>query len=100
MRMRCFSKSKPQDTRSDEDNGNYSPRLSETDRSRLRHYKRWQRRLEADPYKALFGDSEERLNGKGAKEWQWLNSYPPLWTIREMGVGENTDIKGSHQERE
>ncbi|PVI04443.1 hypothetical protein DM02DRAFT_177292 [Periconia macrospinosa] len=97
LRTRCFSKSQPQGMKSDEDDVNYSSRLSEDDRIRMRHYKRWQRRVEADPYKALFGASENWLNGKGDKDWQWLSSYSPLWTIRDMGVGENTDMNGSDE---
>jgi hypothetical protein len=60
----------------------------------LQHRQKWRRRFEQDPYKALFGASEDMLNGKGLKSWQSLVRWKcPKWLIDELGLGKLGDEK-------
>lgn len=62
---------------------------------RLKHYKLWKRKIEADPYKALFGASESMLNGKGLKYWR-SNGSIPEWLSREAKPDNGNKVKGGH----
>jgi len=62
---------------------------------RLANQKRmWKRKLDEDPYKALFGASEEMLKGNGLYYWmerekQELTRLFPKWMVREMDLDDN-----------
>lgn len=61
----------------------------------LQHYRKWRKRLQEHPYKALFGASEDMLRGKGLTDWEWVYKTFPRWMLREMDVkeGEQQDKK-------
>ncbi|KAF2684535.1 hypothetical protein K458DRAFT_418100 [Lentithecium fluviatile CBS 122367] len=91
LRARCFSKTNPSSAQhKDDDNGRPSG-MSNLEWMQLQHYRRWKRRFEEDPYKALFGASESMLTGKGLKDWGWVYKSFPKWVVDEMGVGKNGD---------
>lgn len=62
--------------------------MSNLEWMQLQQYRRWKRRFEEDPYRALFGASEDMLNGKGLKDWEWVHRTFPKWMVKEMGLGE------------
>ena len=93
LRARCFSKSKP-DSAQHKNDGNERPAgMSNLEWMRLQHHQRWKRRFEVDPYRALFGASEDMLNGKGLMNWKWVQRTFPKWMVDEMGLA------GSENER-
>lgn len=66
---------------------------------RQRHLRRyWRKRIEEDPYKALFGASEDMLRGRGLdayiqqqkemhkKSIEWVEKMVPKWVLEDMGV--------------
>jgi hypothetical protein len=68
--------------------------MSNLEWMQLQHYRKWRRRIEEDPYKALFGASEDMLNGKGLENWQWIKTFPK-WMVDEMGLGGVRDERDS-----
>lgn len=62
--------------------------MSNLEWMQLQRYRRWKRRFEEDPYRALFGASEDMLNGRGLRDWnkEWIWKTFPRWMVREMGV--------------
>lgn len=66
----------------------------------LQHYERWRKRLLDDPYKMLFGASNDMLSGKGLKDWEWIHKSFPKWMLQEMNVDEQPqEAKKAAQER-
>lgn len=37
-----------------------------------------------DPYNTMFGASNDMLNGRGLKDWEWISKTFPRWMMREM----------------
>lgn len=66
---------------------------------RQRHLRRWRKRIEEDPYRALFGASEDMLRGRGLEGYiqrqremhrrgmQWIEKTLPKWMLEDMGLG-------------
>ena len=52
----------------------------------LQHYERWRKRLLDDPYKTLFGASNDMLKGKGLGDWEWVYKTFPKWMLLEMDM--------------
>jgi len=95
LRARCFSKSSPESAQHREDGHDRPAGMSNLEWMQVQHYQRWKRRFEEDPYKALFGASEDMLSGKGLKNWQWVNKTFPKWMIEEMGLNEPRKARDS-----
>jgi hypothetical protein len=95
LRARCFSKSNLEFAQHNDDGKERPPGMSNLEWMQLQHYQRWKRRFEEDPYKALFGASEDMLSGKGLKNWQWVHKTFPKWMIEEMGLAESRGVKDS-----
>lgn len=65
---------------------------------RQRHLRRWRKRIEEDPYRALFGASEEMLKGRGLEGYierqremhrkglEWVHKSFPKWMLEDMGL--------------
>lgn len=62
----------------------------------LKHYNRWRKRVQEDPYKAIFGASSDMLNGKGLIDWEWINKSFPKWMLNEVDVSEPS--QGKHDQ--
>jgi hypothetical protein len=60
--------------------------MSNLEWMQLRHYEKWQKRLQEDPYKTLFGASNDMLSGKGLNNWDWVHNSFPKWMLRDMGI--------------
>ncbi|KAF2113377.1 hypothetical protein BDV96DRAFT_601541 [Lophiotrema nucula] len=89
LRSRCFSKSQARAAQhKDDDDARRPDDLSDLQWIQLQHYRRWKRRLQENPYRALFGASEDMLNGKGLKDWEWVSKAFPKWMLRDMGIDE------------
>ncbi|KAJ4363116.1 hypothetical protein N0V83_010236 [Neocucurbitaria cava] len=58
--------------------------MSSLEWMQLQHYKQWRKRLIEDPYNTMFGASNDMLNGKGLKDWEWISKTFPRWMLREM----------------
>jgi hypothetical protein len=65
--------------------------MSDLEWMQLQHYKKWKKRLQEHPYKALFGASEDMLKGKGLTDWEWVYKTFPKWMLKEMEVDEWAD---------
>jgi hypothetical protein len=64
--------------------------MSNLEWMQLQHYERWRKRLQKDPYKTLFGASNDMLSGKGLGDWEWIHKKFPKWMLTDMGVGGET----------
>tara|TARA_R110002003_G_scaffold64_12_gene6079 strand:- start:35518 stop:38844 length:3327 start_codon:yes stop_codon:yes gene_type:complete len=62
----------------------------------LQHYERWRKRLQEDPYKTLFGASNDMLSGKGLKDWEWVHKTFPKWMLRDMDVDETPQVSKNY----
>lgn len=92
LRSRSFSKSLPTSAQhKDEEDGKRPAGLSNLEWIQLQHYRRWRRRLHEDPYKALFGASNDMLAGRGLKDWDWVYKAFPKWMLKEMDFSEYTE---------
>jgi hypothetical protein len=56
----------------------------------LQHYEKWRKRLQEDPYKTLFGASNDMLSGKGLNNWDWIHNSFPKWMLKDMGLHEQS----------
>jgi hypothetical protein len=56
----------------------------------LQHLEKWQKRLQEDPYKTLFGASNDMLSGKGLNNWDWIHNSFPKWMLKDMGLHEQS----------
>ncbi|PSN69243.1 hypothetical protein BS50DRAFT_675438 [Corynespora cassiicola Philippines] len=89
IRTRCFSRSKPSSAQHKDDDDSKRPQgLTNLQWLQLQHYRRWKKRLQDDPYRALFGASEDMLKGKGLKDWHWVYKSFPKWVFEDQGDGE------------
>ncbi|CAO2652920.1 Nn.00g023310.m01.CDS01 [Neocucurbitaria sp. VM-36] len=87
LRTRCFSRTPPNSAKHEDDDGSKRPTgMSSLEWMQLQHYKQWRKRLMDDPYQAMFGASNDMLNGKGLKDWEWISKTFPRWMVREMGM--------------
>lgn len=59
----------------------------------LQHYDRWRKRIQDDPYRAIFGASNDMLSGKGLMGWEWVHKSFPKWMLNEMGVDDKLQVK-------
>lgn len=84
LRSRCFSKSQSNPAQHNDDEGERPAGLSSLEWIQLQTYRRWKQRLQEDPYRSLFGASNDMLSGKGLKEWEWVSKSFPQWMIKEM----------------
>ncbi|KAJ4291772.1 hypothetical protein N0V90_009667 [Kalmusia sp. IMI 367209] len=116
LRSRCFSKSKPTSARHNDepdntDNVGKKPEgMSKLEWMQQQHYKRWKRRIEENPYTALFGASENMLRGRGLiradpeGDWkrglEWVERTFPRWMVQEMGLGDKDKDKGVKNEKD
>ena len=79
--------------------------MSDLDWMRHRHLKRyWRRRIEDDPYKALFGASEDMLRGRGLEGYiqrqremhkkglEWVEKTFPKWMLEDMGLRDKDEF--------
>jgi hypothetical protein len=109
---RCFSKSSPALARhndeSDDHGGKKPEGMSDIDWMRQRHLRRWRKRIEEDPYRALFGASEDMLRGRGLEGYiqrqremhkkglDWVQKAFPKWMLEDMGLrdgGKSTGVE-------
>lgn len=67
--------------------------MSDLEWMQLKHYYRWRKRLQDDPYKAIFGASNDMLNGKGLIDWEWINKSFPKWMLNNTDVNEQSQGK-------
>ncbi|KAH5262007.1 hypothetical protein HBI72_102330 [Parastagonospora nodorum] len=94
LRTRCFSRS-PSKNAQHEDNGERKrpENMSNLEWMQLQHYERWRKRLQEDPYKTLFGASNDMLNGKGLMDWDWIHKSFPKWILNDMEVDDKPQEK-------
>ncbi|KAH7064017.1 hypothetical protein BKA63DRAFT_428124 [Paraphoma chrysanthemicola] len=91
LRTRCFSRTPQNLAQHEDDHGSKRPsNLTNLEWMQLQHYDRWRKRLQDDPYKTLFGASNDMLSGKGLGDWEWVHKTFPKWMLREMDVDETT----------
>ncbi|KAJ4360107.1 uncharacterized protein N0V89_000667 [Didymosphaeria variabile] len=112
---RCFSKSSPTSAQHNDErdkHGDEKPDgMSDLERMRQRHLQRWRKRIEADPYSALFGASEDMLRGRGLgryfekqremhrKGLEWVEKTFPKWMLEDMGLrGQDKEAKKENGE--
>ncbi|KAF2877406.1 hypothetical protein BDV95DRAFT_664122 [Massariosphaeria phaeospora] len=99
IRTRCFSRSQPTLAQyKDEDDGKRPTGLSNSDWLQVQHYRRWKRKFQEDPYRALFGASDDMLAGKGLKEWEWVYKSFPRWMVKDMKLNEWLEKLGGKAE--
>ncbi|KAF2636931.1 hypothetical protein P280DRAFT_521833 [Massarina eburnea CBS 473.64] len=92
---RCFSASKVKPASHKDDDDRHTAGMSKLEWAQLKHYEMWKKKIEHDPYKALFGASETMLSGKGkGLSWDWVNQTLPRWMAREMGLDKGEGGKG------
>ncbi|RMZ73476.1 conserved serine-threonine rich [Pyrenophora seminiperda CCB06] len=85
LRSRCFSRTPSESGQHEEDGNTKRPAgMSNLEWLQLQHYQRWRKRLMDDPYRAIFGASNDMLGGKGLKDWEWISKSFPKWMLREM----------------
>jgi hypothetical protein len=89
LRTRGYSRTPPSSIQQEHEGDSKRPaNMSNLEWIQLQHYERWHKRLQEDPYKTLFGASNEMLSGKGLGDWEWIHKKFPKWMLKEMGVGE------------
>ncbi|KAF2442939.1 hypothetical protein P171DRAFT_433313 [Karstenula rhodostoma CBS 690.94] len=107
---RCFSKTSLASARhNDEQNNNNAKKpegVSDLEWLRQRHLRRWRKRIEEDPYGALFGASEEMLKGRGLESYiekqremhrkglEWVQKAFPKWMLEDMGLRDGDKSTG------
>jgi hypothetical protein len=98
LRTRCFSRT-PSKSIQHEDNGarKRPDNMSNLDWMQLQHYDRWCKRVQDDPYKALFGASNDMLTGKGLMDWEWVHKSFPKWMLSDMEVDEKPQAKSEEK---
>ncbi|KAL5119225.1 hypothetical protein ACEQ8H_002936 [Pleosporales sp. CAS-2024a] len=97
---RCFSRTPPNSARhEDSGDGKRPAHMSDLEWMQLQHYDRWRKRLEADPYKMLFGASNSMLNGKGLLDWNWIHKTFPKWMLTEMEAQDQATKDNRHPEK-
>ncbi|KAH6872485.1 hypothetical protein BKA58DRAFT_146986 [Alternaria rosae] len=85
LRTRCFSRTPSKSAQHEDNNGNKRPSsMSNLEWLQLEQYQQWRKKLMNDPYEAIFGASNDRLSGKGQRDWEWLANSVPKWMLREM----------------
>lgn len=65
----------------------------------LQHYGRWRKRLQEDPYKTMFGASNDMLNGKGLMDWDWIHKSFPKWILNDMGLEDKPQEKSQDKSK-
>lgn len=94
LRSRCFSRTPEKAAQHEDDDHSRRPAgMTNLEWMQWRHIRRWRKRLENDPYQALFGASNDMLNGKGLKDWDWISRSFPKWMLTEMDVPEDAKNK-------
>jgi hypothetical protein len=89
LRTRGYSRTPPNSAQQEHHGDSKRPtNMSNLEWMQLQHYERWRKRLQEDPYKTLFGASNDMLSGKGLGDWNWIHKTFPKWMLREMDVGE------------
>jgi hypothetical protein len=89
LRKRAFSRTPSHSSKHEHDGDKERPDgMSNLEWMQLQHYQRWRKRLHLDPYKTLFGASNDMLSGKGLKDWEWLHKSFPKWMLKEMDIDE------------
>lgn len=92
LRTRGFSRTPSNAAQhQDHDGGGRPEGLSDLEWTQLQHYRKWKKRLQEHPYKALFGASEDMLRGKGLTDWEWVYKTFPKWMLQEMDASEWAD---------
>jgi hypothetical protein len=93
LRTRCFSRTPSKPAQHDNDRGNKRPPgMSNLEWLQLEQYQQWRKKLLDDPYEAVFGASNDRLNGRGHKDWEWLTKSFPKWMLREVESQDNNTL--------
>ncbi|KAH7072393.1 hypothetical protein FB567DRAFT_201959 [Paraphoma chrysanthemicola] len=91
LRTRCFSRTPQNSAQHEDDHSSKRPsNLTNLEWMQLQHYDRWRKRLQDDPYKTLFGASNDMLSGKGLRDWEWVHKTFPKWMLRELDVDETS----------
>ncbi|KAF2124932.1 hypothetical protein P153DRAFT_389791 [Dothidotthia symphoricarpi CBS 119687] len=88
LRTRGFSRTLPKSAHHEEPSTDKKcpEGMSNSEWRQLQQYKLWRKRLQEDPYKALFGASEDMLSGKGLKDWDWVYKSFPKWMLNDVDV--------------
>jgi hypothetical protein len=87
LRSRGFAKSQSRPAQHNDNGEGERPKgLSDLEWIQLQHYRRWKRKIAEDPYHAIFGASNDMLNGRGLKDWSWIHKVFPKWMVNEMGM--------------
>ncbi|KAH8729018.1 hypothetical protein GQ44DRAFT_701444 [Phaeosphaeriaceae sp. PMI808] len=87
LRNRCFSRASPKLAQHDEDGKRKRPtNISNLEWMQLQHYENWRKRWQQEPYKMLFGASNDMLNGKGLNNWEWVYKTFPKWMLKEIHI--------------
>ncbi|ORY00651.1 hypothetical protein BCR34DRAFT_592479, partial [Clohesyomyces aquaticus] len=96
---RCYSKPPPQPAadRKEGEEQDRPPHLTDLQWMQLRQYRRWTRRLEEHPYRMLFGASNDMLQGKGLKNWEWVYKVFPKWMLKDMDASSLVDLERERQ---
>ncbi|KAL5417952.1 hypothetical protein PMIN04_007528 [Paraphaeosphaeria minitans] len=86
--------------------------MSDLEWMRQRHIRRWRKRIEQDPYEALFGAREEMLRGRGLEGYierqkemhrkglEWVQKALPQWILEDMGLRHESKSKGEQEKVE
>ncbi|KAF9694013.1 hypothetical protein EKO04_007867 [Ascochyta lentis] len=92
LRTRYFSRTPSNAAQHQDQNDTRRPEgMTDLEWMQLQHYRKWRKRLQEHPYKALFGASEDMLRGKGLTDWEWVYKTFPKWMLREMDPEELAD---------
>jgi hypothetical protein len=102
LRTRGYSRAPHNSAQREQDDGDGKrpAHLSTLEWMQLQHYERWRKRVEEDPYKTLFGASNNMLNGKGLGDWDWIHRKFPKWMLNEMGVNESAQPQFQERSQE
>ncbi|KAF1913270.1 hypothetical protein BDU57DRAFT_350038 [Ampelomyces quisqualis] len=71
-----------------DDTNNRRKNMSQLEWLQLQHYQRLRKRLLENPYKTLFGASNDMLSGKSLADWEWIHKSFPRWMLNEMNNSE------------
>lgn len=93
LRTRGFSRTLPNSAQHEESSKNDKcpESMSNLEWKQLQQYKRWRKQLQEDPYKALFGASEDMLSGKGLKDWDWVYKSFPRWMLNDIDIDKGAE---------
>jgi hypothetical protein len=102
LRTRGYSRTPPNSAQREQydGDGKRPAHMSTLEWLQLQHYERWRKRVEEDPYKTLFGASNNMLNGKGLGDWDWIHRKFPKWMLNEMGVSESAQPQFQERSQE